>query len=70
MATNHKSADERKEILSRQVGSLLMQGRRVESQSDFQAVLIRGHSVNHILHLILTLITLGTWASYGSPWCC
>ena len=61
METNRKSVDERREILSRQIGSLLSQGRRVESQSDFQAVLLRGHAANHVLHLIITLITLGTW---------
>ena len=61
LETNHKSVDERKQILSRQIGSLLTQGRRVESQSDFQAVLLRGHAVNHVLHLIITLVTLGLW---------
>ena len=61
METNHKSVDERKQILSRQIGSLLSQGRRVESQSDFQAVLLRGHAVNHVLHLIITFVTLGFW---------
>ena len=61
METNHKPVDERKQILSRQIGSMLTQGRRVESQSDFQAVLLRGHAVNHILHLIITIVTLGFW---------
>ena len=61
METNHKSVDERKQILSRQIGSLLTQGRRVESQSDFQAVLLWGHAVNHVLHLIITLVTVGLW---------
>ncbi len=61
MEANRKSVDERREILSRQIGSLLSQGRRVESQSDFQAVLLRGHAVNHILHLIITIVTLGFW---------
>ena len=61
MATERKSSDERQSLLSRQVASLLSQGRRVESQSDYQAVLVQGHRPNHILHLILTFITLGTW---------
>jgi hypothetical protein len=35
---------------------------RVESQSDYQAVLVTGHPVNHILHLLLTLFcTCGLW---------
>ncbi len=48
--------------MARQIASLITQGRRVESQSDFQAVLVQGHRVNHVLHLIMTLITLGVWA--------
>ena len=61
MATERKSSDERQSLLSRQVASLLSQGRRVESQSDYQAVLVQGHRPNHVLHLILTFITLGIW---------
>jgi hypothetical protein len=56
-----KTADERKAILdsflARQAGA----GWRIESRSDFQATLAKGHRTNHILHLILTLITLGVW---------
>jgi hypothetical protein len=37
------------------------QGARVESQSDFQAVLLTGQVVNHVLHAILTLFTCGIW---------
>ena len=37
-------------------------GARVESQSDFQAVVIKGKPVNHTLHLIITLVTLTMWA--------
>lgn len=56
-----KSPDERKQILARQIGNLVAQGRRVESQGDYQAVLVHGHRPNHVLHLILTLVTLGIW---------
>lgn len=38
---------------------------RIESQSDYNAVLVKGKKVNHVLHLILTLITLGFWLI---PW--
>ncbi len=34
---------------------------RVESQTEIQAVLVRGHRPNHVLHLILTIITAGIW---------
>ena len=37
------------------------QGRRVESQSDFQAVLIHGHRPNHLLHFVIGLFTIGIW---------
>ena len=37
-------------------------GWRVESRTEHQAVIVKGHRPNHILHLILTLITLGVWA--------
>jgi hypothetical protein len=37
-------------------------GYRIESQSDDQAVLVKGKGVNHTLHLILSLITCGVWA--------
>ena len=59
--SNRKSPEERKEILARQLAGLISQGRRIESQSDFQAVVMRGHSVNHILHFLLMLFTIGLW---------
>jgi hypothetical protein len=36
-------------------------GWHVESQTDYQVVLVSGHRPNHILHLLLSLITLGLW---------
>jgi hypothetical protein len=56
-----KSADERKQLLAQTVQNQVAQGARVESQSDFNAVLVKGHRVNHVLHLILTFFTLGLW---------
>jgi len=57
------STDRRKEALARGVASQLAQGgRRVESQSDFNAVIVNGKPVNHVLHAILTLFSLGFWA--------
>ena len=55
------SPEDRRERLARQIAFLVPQGRRVQSQSDYQAVLVRGKSVNHILHLILALVTAGFW---------
>ena len=56
-----KTPEQRKELLARAIASEIRQGARIESQSDFQAVTVRGSKPNHILHLILTLITLGFW---------
>ena len=36
-------------------------GWRVESILDGQAVLVKGSKPNHILHLILFLVTAGFW---------
>ena len=56
-----KTSEERKELLARHLASLLTQGRRIESQSDFQAVLVIGRPVNHVFHIIATLVTIGLW---------
>lgn len=36
-------------------------GARVESRTDTDAILVIGKPVNHILHLILTLVTCLAW---------
>ena len=36
-------------------------GWRVEAQTEYQAVLVRGHRVNHVLHLLISVFTLGLW---------
>lgn len=58
-----KSSDERRQILAQAVANALAQpGRwRVESQSDYNAVVIKGKRTNHVLHLILSLVTFGFW---------
>jgi hypothetical protein len=56
-----KSTDQRKAILGRDVSMLLARGRRVESQSDYNAVVVRGHRPSAGLQLFLTIITAGLW---------
>lgn len=56
-----KSADERKSSLAQQVANISAQGFRVESQSDYQAVIVKGKAVNHALHIIVSVVTLGFW---------
>ena len=52
---------QRIEVLDARVGQEIATGRRMESRSDFQAVLVKGRRVNHILHLLLSLFTAGIW---------
>lgn len=39
----------------------LTTGARIQTQGDFYVVLLRGHGVNNILHLLLTVFTAGLW---------
>lgn len=60
-STAKRSADERKAMLAQQLQSGAARGLRVESQSDFQAVLVQGQPVNHVLHAIITIFSCGLW---------
>src|SRR5258708_891598 len=42
-----RTADERKAILAQQLQTAAARGRRIESQSEFQAVLVEGKPVNN-----------------------
>lgn len=57
-----KSPEERKAALAQAIAAGVRAGYRVEWQDDFQVVLVRGRRPNHILHLLLTVFTLGFWA--------
>jgi hypothetical protein len=60
---NKWSPDQRKQALAQSVAGEVRSGWKVQSQSDYQAVMIQeGKRVNHILHLILTILTAGLWA--------
>lgn len=52
---------ERIELLRSYVVRKVAFGASVELQDDFSAVLIWGRPVNHILHLLLSLVTFGLW---------
>ena len=56
-----RSGEERQETLARMVQGEVAQGARVESQTGHSAVLVRGRRVNHVLHLLVSLFTLGIW---------
>ena len=55
------TSEVRQEALTLAVQGELRQGGRIESQTHDTAVVIRGGRVNHVLHLLLTLFTLGLW---------
>lgn len=59
--TTKRSADERKALLAQQLQGAAARGLRVESQSEFQAVLVEGQPVNHVLHAIVTIFSCGLW---------
>jgi hypothetical protein len=62
MAAQKLTTEQRSEALARYVAQQAQSGWRVQTQTQTQAQLVRGHRTNHVLHLILTLITLGIWA--------
>ena len=57
---------ERREALQKQIEELTRRENYwVESRSDFEAVLVKGRRVNHLLHGILSVLTVGVWLPYG-----
>lgn len=65
ISTTRRTDDERKVILAQQLQTAAARGLRIESQSEFQAVLVEGKPVNHVLHAILTIFTCLLW---GIAW--
>jgi hypothetical protein len=55
------STEERKAILAQQVANQVRDGARVESQQDFQVILVKGRRPNHLLHFLAGIFTLGLW---------
>lgn len=47
--------------LNQAVQNEILSGAELESQTSTMAVLIKGKKVNHVLHLVLSLITAGLW---------
>lgn len=59
--------EERRARLDAAVANTVSGGWRVESRTDYQAVLVRGKNHSHLLHLVLTLVTLGLWLLVWIP---
>ena len=60
-ADREMSVEERKSSLARAVAAQVRTGWHVQSQTDFQAVLVKGKRTSHGLHLFLSVITAGIW---------
>lgn len=60
-APESASLEKRKEVLSRQIQTAVAKGGRIESQSDTVAIVVTGKKVNHLLHFIIGIFTLGFW---------
>lgn len=52
----------RKAVLDREVESWVRDGWRIETQTGFTVVVVKGKRVNHLLHLFITFLTLAVWA--------
>lgn len=52
---------ERRAALDARLARELAEGASLESQSGYNAVVLKGKKVNHILHLILSVLTAGLW---------
>lgn len=48
-------------MLARTIQTQIAGGARIESQSDFQAVLVHGRRPNHLLHFLIGFPTFGFW---------
>ena len=59
--SGHRTPEERRERLASEVAQQVGRGGRVESQTDTQAIIVKGRRPNHLLHVILTLVTVGIW---------
>lgn len=53
--------EHRQALLAQAITHWVASGARVESHLPNQAVLVTGKNVNHVLHLILTLVTCLAW---------
>lgn len=61
IAQSQKTPEERKALLANTLQGQVARGGRIESQGDFQAVVVRGHRPNHLLHFLIGIFTLGLW---------
>lgn len=56
-----RSDTERKAILQTHIIQFASKGWNLDTQTEFAAVMSSGKRLNHILHLLLSIVTLGFW---------
>ena len=56
-----KSSEDRKKSLEAFIIGRVSQGWRLEGQTEYAVVLAYGKKPNHILHFLLSIVTLGFW---------
>ena len=61
LSTTERSDAERKVILEKKIILYVSRGWNLDTQTEFAAVLRTGKRLNHILHLLLSLVTFGFW---------
>jgi cytochrome b len=52
---------DRQAILASEVARQVATGARVQVQTDYMATIVRGRRPNHLLHVILSIVTFGVW---------
>ena len=63
MSSEEENQDKRRRQQQAQaVANEVLQGSVVQSSSDYQAVLVSGSKVNHLLHFAITVVSCGFWA--------
>lgn len=54
--------DERRQILSWEIQARVAHGGRLQFREGESAVIVYGWPLNHLLHLLLSVLTFGAWA--------
>ncbi len=59
--SSERTPEERRAALAQHVASYVSNTYRVESQTDYQAIVVYGRRPNHLLHFLLSCFTFGLW---------
>ena len=51
----------RRELLATELAAHIRRGWRVESQSEYLVAVVKGRRANHVLHLLISVFTVGLW---------